>query len=42
MPVARRGGFIPGCDHQTPPEVSLRDYRLYLALYREYAGRLNG
>lgn len=41
MPVARRGGFIPGCDHQTPPEVSLQDYRLYLKLYREYAAQLN-
>ncbi len=42
MPVARGGGFIPGCDHQTPPEVSLSDYRLYLKLYREYAGRIHG
>ena len=41
MPVAREGGFIPGCDHQTPPEVSLQDYRLYLELYREYAAHLN-
>ena len=40
LPVARRGGFIPGCDHQTPPEVSLQDYRLYLKLFREYAAQL--
>jgi len=37
MPVARQGGFIIACDHQTPPEVSLSDYRLYLKLFNEYA-----
>jgi hypothetical protein len=36
LPVMQSGGFIPGCDHQTPPEVSLEDYRLYLKLLREY------
>jgi len=34
--VARQGGFIPSVDHQTPPEVSIEDYRLYLRLLREY------
>ncbi len=34
---ARSGGFIPSVDHQTPPEVSLADYRLYLRLLGEYA-----
>lgn len=38
MPVMRSGGFIPSVDHQTPPEVSMEDYRLYLRLLREYAG----
>jgi hypothetical protein len=37
LPVMRSGGFIPSCDHQTPPGVSLEDYRLYLRLLREYA-----
>ncbi len=37
MPVARPGGFIISCDHQTPPGVSLQDYRLYLKLFNEYA-----
>lgn len=37
LPVAARGGFIPGCDHQTPPGVSYDDYRLYVRLFREYA-----
>ncbi len=37
MPVARQGGFIISCDHQTHPGVSLEDYRLYLKLFNEYA-----
>jgi len=36
LPVMKQGGYIPGVDHQTPPEVSLEDYRLYLKLLREY------
>ena len=39
LPVAQRGGFLISCDHQTPPGVSLEDYRLYLRLFREYATR---
>lgn len=37
MPTARQGGCIISCDHQTPPAVSLADYKLYLRLFREYA-----
>jgi hypothetical protein len=37
LPVAASGGFLPSCDHQTPPEVSYQDYRLYLSVFREYA-----
>lgn len=29
-PLMRRGGFIPSVDHQTPPGVSLAQYRTYL------------
>jgi uroporphyrinogen-III decarboxylase len=36
LPVMRAGGFIPSMDHQTPPEVSLANYRIYLRLFREY------
>lgn len=39
LPTARAGGLIISVDHQTPPGVSLRDYQLYLRLYREYAAR---
>ncbi len=38
-PVMVQGGYIPSCDHQTPPEVSLQDYRLYVRLLREYCER---
>jgi len=36
LPLMRTGGFIPGVDHQTPPGVSLEEYRVYLRLMREY------
>ena len=38
-PVMAQGGFIPSCDHQTPPEVSIEDYRRYLRILREYCER---
>lgn len=37
FPVMRNGGFIAGVDHQTPPDVSLEDYRYYVKLLREYS-----
>jgi len=36
LPVMKQGGFIPSVDHQTPPDVSLQNYRVYVALLREY------
>lgn len=36
LPVMKSGGFIPSCDHQTPPGVSLDNYRIYLKLLKEY------
>jgi hypothetical protein len=35
-PLMRSGGFIPSVDHQTPPGVSLEQYRGYLRLLNEY------
>ena len=35
-PVMQSGGFIPSVDHQTPPDVSLENYRVYVRLLREY------
>ncbi len=40
LPLMRQGGFIPSVDHQTPPDVSLDNYRLYLKLFREYAEKI--
>ena len=37
LPVMQSGGFVPSVDHQTPPEVSLEDYRAYLELLWEYS-----
>ncbi len=37
LPLATKGGFVIGCDHQTPPEVSFKDYLLYISLFKEYA-----
>jgi len=39
LPLMRQGGYIPSCDHQTPPGVSLAEYRVYVTLLQEYAAR---
>jgi uroporphyrinogen-III decarboxylase len=36
LPTMRSGGFIPSVDHQTPPGVSLDNYRIWLSLLKEY------
>jgi len=36
LPLMNTGGFIPSVDHQTPPGVSLAQYRTYLRLLTEY------
>ena len=36
LPLMKSGGFIPSVDHQTPPGVSLENYRIYLRLLHEY------
>jgi hypothetical protein len=35
-PLVRSGRFIPSVDHQTPPGVSLDQYRSYVRLLAEY------
>lgn len=42
LPVMKSGGYVPSVDHQTPPEVSLENYRIYVRLYKEYAEKANG
>ena len=39
LPAIRSGRYIPSVDHQTPPDVTLEDYRLYLGILREYAAK---
>ena len=36
LPALKSGGYLPSCDHQTPPAVSLENYKLYVKLLREY------
>lgn len=40
LPVARGGGVVISVDHQTPPGVSLEDYRLFMRLFKEYADKV--
>ena len=39
LPLMRSGGCILSVDHQTPPGVSLAEYRVYLRLLNEYTCR---
>ncbi|MBI2929898.1 MAG: hypothetical protein HYY24_29925 [Verrucomicrobia bacterium] len=39
VPLMKQGGFIPSVDHQTPPGVSLEQYKVYLRLLEEYTNR---
>lgn len=36
LPVMKSGGYVLSVDHQTPPEVSLDNYRCYLELLEEF------
>jgi len=36
LPAMRSGGYIPSVDHQTPPGVSLENYKIYVSLLKEY------
>ena len=36
LPVMKQGGYLLSVDHQTPPEVSLDQYRSYVSLLGEY------
>ncbi len=40
LPVMKSGGFIPSVDHQTPPDVSLEQYRCYIRLLKEYCSKV--
>lgn len=40
LPSMRRGKFIPSVDHQTPPDVPLDYYKIYVKLLKEYAAKV--
>jgi Uroporphyrinogen-III decarboxylase len=37
LPTMKKGGFIPSVDHQTPPSVTMEQYKDYISLLGEYA-----
>ncbi len=37
LPSMKTGKLIPSVDHQTPPDVSVENYRIYVKLLKEYA-----
>ena len=39
LPAIKMGGYIPAVDHQTPPDVSLETYKLYVKLLKEYCSK---
>ena len=41
VPLMRGGGFIPSVDHQTPPGVSLEEYRVYLRLLSDFMNEVH-
>lgn len=40
--LMRSGGFIPSVDHQTPPHVTLEEYRIFRRLLDEYTAPAGG
>lgn len=36
LPAIKSGGYIPSVDHQTPPGVSLENYKIFMRLLRQY------
>jgi hypothetical protein len=41
LPSMRTCRFIPSVDHQTPPDVSLKNYHIYIELLREYVSKIS-
>jgi hypothetical protein len=40
LPAIRSGRYIPSVDHQTPPDVTPENYRIYMRLLREYSEKI--
>jgi hypothetical protein len=41
LPLMRSGGFIPSVDHQTPPHVTLDQYRIFRCLLDKYTATVD-
>jgi uroporphyrinogen-III decarboxylase len=41
LPSCRKGRVIPSVDHQTPPDVSIENYRIFVRLFKEYAAQVS-
>ncbi len=41
LPVMHSGGYIPSVDHQTPPDVSVENYKIYASLLNEYCRKVH-
>ena len=39
-PVVKDGGYIPGCDHGVPPDISWEDFKYYSTLLAQLTGWL--
>ena len=39
IPIMKSGGYILSVDHQTPPDVSMENYRIYRRLQNEYCDK---
>ncbi len=42
FPVMKQGGFIPSVDHQTPPDVTLYNYGIYVSMLQKYCKKAAG
>ncbi len=42
LPAINRGNYLPSVDHQTPPDVSLDNYHIYLTLLKKYCRKYKG
>lgn len=40
LPSMQYGKLIPAVDHQTPPDVTVENYRIYVRLLREYTAKI--
>ena len=41
FPSMKNGKLISSVDHQTPPDVSVENYRTYVRLFKEYAAKVH-